>query len=155
MRSHSYTVAPHFSALGNTRRAWELAMMVNPARHALAPGEVSTYKVEPYLVAADVYALEPHTGRGGWTCEGGLPLCAPAHRTKDRPMDNSSDDFTSCGARSRRTSEAHGYRATSRPVEAPRSIEQRVRCIRKRLRGRRGRPRAEVTYSNLSACSQG
>jgi hypothetical protein len=39
-------------------------MMVNPARHALAPGEVSTYKVEPYLVAADVYVrqhTEPRT----------------------------------------------------------------------------------------------
>jgi len=56
-----------FAALGDTRRAWELTTMINPVRHALSPADVSTYKVEPYVVAADVYALEPHTGRGGWT----------------------------------------------------------------------------------------
>ena len=32
-----------------------------------SPEEIATYKVEPYVVAADVYALSPHTGRGGWT----------------------------------------------------------------------------------------
>jgi len=35
--------------------------------HARSPEEIATYKVEPYVVAADVYALSPHTGRGGWT----------------------------------------------------------------------------------------
>jgi cellobiose phosphorylase len=56
-----------FAALGDHARAWELTTMINPVNHARAPEAVSTYKVEPYVVAADVYALAPHTGRGGWT----------------------------------------------------------------------------------------
>ncbi|MDP2137415.1 MAG: hypothetical protein Q8J74_06130, partial [Candidatus Didemnitutus sp.] len=35
--------------------------------HGATPGKIATYKVEPYVVAADVYSLAPHTGRGGWT----------------------------------------------------------------------------------------
>jgi cellobiose phosphorylase len=56
-----------FAALGENRRAWELLAMINPLNHARSPEEIATYKVEPYVVAADVYALSPHTGRGGWT----------------------------------------------------------------------------------------
>ena len=56
-----------FAALGDSRRAWELTAMINPVSHAQSPEGVATYKVEPYVVAADVYALAPHTGRGGWT----------------------------------------------------------------------------------------
>jgi cellobiose phosphorylase len=56
-----------FAALGDSRRAWELLAMINPVNHARSPEEVATYKVEPYVVAADVYAVSPHTGRGGWT----------------------------------------------------------------------------------------
>jgi cellobiose phosphorylase len=56
-----------FAALGDSRRAWELLAMINPVNHAKSPEAVETYKVEPYVVAADVYALAPHTGRGGWT----------------------------------------------------------------------------------------
>jgi cellobiose phosphorylase len=41
--------------------------MINPVNHAKSPEGVETYKVEPYVVAADVYALSPHIGRGGWT----------------------------------------------------------------------------------------
>jgi cellobiose phosphorylase len=41
--------------------------MINPLHHASSPEGIATYKVEPYVVAADVYALSPHTGRGGWT----------------------------------------------------------------------------------------
>jgi cellobiose phosphorylase len=41
--------------------------MINPVNHARSPEGVATYKVEPYVVAADVYALSPHNGRGGWT----------------------------------------------------------------------------------------
>jgi cellobiose phosphorylase len=41
--------------------------MINPVNHARSPEAIATYKVEPYVVAADVYALSPHTGRGGWT----------------------------------------------------------------------------------------
>ena len=41
--------------------------MINPINHALTPKSAATYKVEPYVIAADVYALAPHIGRGGWT----------------------------------------------------------------------------------------
>jgi cellobiose phosphorylase len=56
-----------FAALGDTRRAWELFSMINPVNHADSPEKIAIYKVEPYVVAADVYATAPHTGRGGWT----------------------------------------------------------------------------------------
>jgi cellobiose phosphorylase len=56
-----------FAALGDRRRAWELWAMINPVNHARSPEGVAAYKVEPYVVAADVYAVSPHTGRGGWT----------------------------------------------------------------------------------------
>jgi len=56
-----------FAKQGDSRRAWELLRMINPVNHALTPAAVATYKTEPYVVAADVYAIAPHTGRGGWT----------------------------------------------------------------------------------------
>jgi cyclic beta-1,2-glucan synthetase len=56
-----------FAALGDSRRAWELYGIINPVNHSRSPEGNATYKVEPYVVAADVYALSPHTGRGGWT----------------------------------------------------------------------------------------
>ncbi|MDB6163556.1 MAG: glycosyltransferase 36 associated family protein, partial [Xanthomonadaceae bacterium] len=56
-----------FAALGDRQRAWELMRLINPINHALHPAAVETYKVEPYVAAADVYAVAPHVGRGGWT----------------------------------------------------------------------------------------
>jgi cyclic beta-1,2-glucan synthetase len=56
-----------FAALGDNRRAWELFDIINPVNHARSPKGIETYKVEPYAIAADVYALHPHVGRGGWT----------------------------------------------------------------------------------------
>jgi cyclic beta-1,2-glucan synthetase len=56
-----------FAALGDSRRAWELLPMINPINHAMSSEAIAAYKVEPYAVAADIYALSPHTGRGGWT----------------------------------------------------------------------------------------
>jgi len=56
-----------FAALGDRRRAWELWTMINPIHHARSTEETAIYKVEPYVVAADVYAVSPHIGRGGWT----------------------------------------------------------------------------------------
>lgn len=41
--------------------------MINPVNHGSTPEGISTYRVEPYVVAADVYGVEPHLGRGGWT----------------------------------------------------------------------------------------
>jgi cyclic beta-1,2-glucan synthetase len=56
-----------FARLGDNRRAWELFTMINPVNHGRSTEETGIYKVEPYVVAADVYAAPPHTGRGGWT----------------------------------------------------------------------------------------
>jgi cyclic beta-1,2-glucan synthetase len=56
-----------FAALGDSRRAWELLAMINPVNHGKTGADIAAYKVEPYVVAADVYALSPHVGRGGWT----------------------------------------------------------------------------------------
>ncbi|MDR3632866.1 MAG: glucoamylase family protein [Isosphaeraceae bacterium] len=56
-----------FATLGDHRRAWELFSLINPTRHGATPEGIATYRVEPYVVAADVYAVPPHTGRGGWT----------------------------------------------------------------------------------------
>jgi len=56
-----------FSKLGDSKKAWQIAEMINPIQHTKSFEEVSKYKVEPYVIAADVYALSPHTGRGGWT----------------------------------------------------------------------------------------
>jgi cyclic beta-1,2-glucan synthetase len=56
-----------FALLGDHERAWELVGLLNPINHALTPATASVYKVEPYVIAADVYAVAPHTGRGGWT----------------------------------------------------------------------------------------
>ncbi|MGD0598686.1 MAG: glucoamylase family protein [Terriglobales bacterium] len=56
-----------FAQLGDSQRAWELFALINPVSHAESAKAITTYKVEPYVVAADVYALSPHVGRGGWT----------------------------------------------------------------------------------------
>ncbi|HEX2722234.1 MAG TPA: hypothetical protein VHM24_04905, partial [Gemmatimonadaceae bacterium] len=52
---------------GDGDRAMHLYQMINPVSHALTPEDVATYKVEPFVVAADVYTTEGHLGRGGWT----------------------------------------------------------------------------------------
>ena len=56
-----------FAAMGDVKRSWELFTLINPITHAETPEAVALYRVEPYVVAADVYAVAPHTGRGGWT----------------------------------------------------------------------------------------
>ena len=56
-----------FASLGERERSWSLLSMINPVNHARTPAEVATYKVEPYVMTADVYSVEPHTGRGGWS----------------------------------------------------------------------------------------
>jgi len=56
-----------FAVLGDSKRAWELLAMINPVNHGKSAERIGTYKAEPYVVAADVYAVPPHTGRGGWT----------------------------------------------------------------------------------------
>ncbi|WP_038167533.1 glycoside hydrolase family 94 protein [Thiomonas sp. FB-Cd] len=56
-----------FAELGDGARAWELLRMINPVRHGQGAADIEVYKVEPYVVAADVYAVAPHVGRGGWS----------------------------------------------------------------------------------------
>ncbi len=53
--------------LGEGDKAASLFSLLNPINHAHTPADAHRYKVEPYVVAADVYAVEPHAGRGGWT----------------------------------------------------------------------------------------
>ncbi|MBU1237219.1 MAG: cyclic beta 1-2 glucan synthetase [Gammaproteobacteria bacterium] len=56
-----------FAALGDGERAWELLTMINPVNHGRSRESIEQYKAEPYVVAADVYAVTPHIGRGGWS----------------------------------------------------------------------------------------
>ena len=56
-----------YAAMGDNDRAWELFRMINPISHGLTPESIAKYRVEPYVVAADVYGVAPHIGRGGWT----------------------------------------------------------------------------------------
>jgi cyclic beta-1,2-glucan synthetase len=56
-----------FALMGENERAWELFALLNPMQHGATAEQIATYKVEPYVIAADVYALAPHIGRGGWT----------------------------------------------------------------------------------------
>ena len=67
-----YTHAAVWVVLGFTKfsmgdKAWEYFNMINPINHSRTAMEITKYKVEPYVMAADVYAAEPHIGRGGWT----------------------------------------------------------------------------------------
>jgi cyclic beta-1,2-glucan synthetase len=56
-----------FAMLGEGDKAAELFAILNPINHAKTPADARRYKVEPYVVCADVYAAPPHVGRGGWT----------------------------------------------------------------------------------------
>ncbi|MEJ7587604.1 MAG: glucoamylase family protein [Ferruginibacter sp.] len=56
-----------FAAMGNKQKTWELLQLINPVNHGKDAALVAEYKVEPYVVAADVYGEELNRGRGGWT----------------------------------------------------------------------------------------
>jgi cyclic beta-1,2-glucan synthetase len=56
-----------WALLGEGQKALELFNLINPINHGLTPEDVKRYKIEPYVVAGDVYSQEPHTGRGGWS----------------------------------------------------------------------------------------
>lgn len=56
-----------FALAGDTTKAWELFDLINPVQHGNSPERTAIYKVEPYVVAADVYSAPQHLGRGGWT----------------------------------------------------------------------------------------
>jgi cyclic beta-1,2-glucan synthetase len=56
-----------FAMMGDGDRAGELFSLLNPINHASTGAGIHRYKVEPYVVCADVYSAESHVGRGGWT----------------------------------------------------------------------------------------
>ncbi|KPQ28878.1 MAG: cyclic beta-1,2-glucan synthase ChvB [Halomonas sp. HL-93] len=56
-----------FAKLGEGDKAHALFSLLNPINHARTAEEAVRYHVEPYVVAADVYSVAPHAGRGGWT----------------------------------------------------------------------------------------
>lgn len=56
-----------FAQLGDGERAHELFALLNPVNRSLTRNGAHRYKVEPYVMAADVYSIAPHAGRGGWT----------------------------------------------------------------------------------------
>ncbi|MGZ3773900.1 MAG: GH36-type glycosyl hydrolase domain-containing protein [Pseudobdellovibrionaceae bacterium] len=56
-----------FAELGDGNKALELLNMLNPIYLSKNRAGTQKYKIEPYVVAADIYAVEPHGGRGGWS----------------------------------------------------------------------------------------
>jgi cyclic beta-1,2-glucan synthetase len=56
-----------YAALGKGDKAAELFGLLNPIHHADSVAAMQRYRVEPYVVAADIYSVAPHVGRGGWT----------------------------------------------------------------------------------------
>jgi cellobiose phosphorylase len=56
-----------WAGLGDGDRAGALFDLLNPIHHSDSAEATARYKVEPYVVSADVYSVDPHMGRGGWT----------------------------------------------------------------------------------------
>jgi len=56
-----------YAAMGDREKVARLLSMINPVNHGSNPEKIKTYRVEPYVMAADIYSADPHKGRGGWT----------------------------------------------------------------------------------------
>ncbi|WP_422484904.1 GH36-type glycosyl hydrolase domain-containing protein [Gudongella sp. DL1XJH-153] len=56
-----------YALLGEGKKAYELYEMLNPINHSRSFFSANLYKVEPYVISADIYYVNPHVGRGGWT----------------------------------------------------------------------------------------
>ena len=56
-----------FAAAGRTERAWEMFRAIDPIHHGDKPEAIARYRVEPYIMAADIYTNPQYPGRGGWT----------------------------------------------------------------------------------------
>ena len=56
-----------YVGLGDGDRAWEIFDLLSPIRHAASGADADHYRVEPYVLAADIASVAPHTGQGGWT----------------------------------------------------------------------------------------
>jgi cyclic beta-1,2-glucan synthetase len=59
--------AAAFAELGNGSKAFELFQIANPVTHGRNRTAAQRYRLEPYVVAADIYSVPPHVGRGGWS----------------------------------------------------------------------------------------
>ena len=64
-----------FAALGQGDKSAQVFSLINPISRTSTRADVQRYKVEPYVVAADVYSVAPHVGRGGWTWYTGSAGC--------------------------------------------------------------------------------
>jgi cellobiose phosphorylase len=60
-------LAMAMAAQGRSEDAWRIARMLNPITHSADAETARRYRLEPYAVAADVYASDAHAGRGGWS----------------------------------------------------------------------------------------
>jgi cyclic beta-1,2-glucan synthetase len=56
-----------FAELGEKQLAWRLVQLLNPINHGYNPDAIKRYKIEPYVIAGDVYSVAPHIGHGGWS----------------------------------------------------------------------------------------
>lgn len=56
-----------FALQGDGDKAWELFELINPVNHSDNSKECARYRVEPYVMSADIYAVYPHLGMGGWS----------------------------------------------------------------------------------------
>jgi cyclic beta-1,2-glucan synthetase len=56
-----------YTMLGDGDKAGEILSLLNPINHSSNRTDIDRYKVEPYVICADVYSVSPHAGRGGWT----------------------------------------------------------------------------------------
>jgi cyclic beta-1,2-glucan synthetase len=66
--THGVTwVALALAKLGRGEEAYSIYSMLNPINHSLTTEKANVFKTEPYVMAADVYSIEPHKGRGGWS----------------------------------------------------------------------------------------
>ncbi len=60
-------VAMAFAALKDHEQAWNLVSLISPIHHSKTHQDVLKYRVEPYVIASDIYTAPPYSGRGGWT----------------------------------------------------------------------------------------
>ena len=56
-----------FAMIGDRKKTWELLQMINPVNHGTDTTSIEQFKTEPYVIAADVYGVKEHKGRGGWS----------------------------------------------------------------------------------------
>ncbi len=66
--THAATwAAMAFAQLGEIELAWQVFNIINPIHHGSTSDAIQRYKIEPYVMAGDVYSVAPHIGRGGWS----------------------------------------------------------------------------------------